>query len=174
MGRFSCKFWLFSRENRLKSDDCSTNFAFFSHENPAKSADFPANLPLKIPRNFAFFSAKYQKPCLLHYFILGRKYKIPPGMSISGHILPVLWQALQQELSKWMNKQWLLYWNNANSNYAFKSEEWWTWWWWWWWSLLMIKLMTNLECEQILLLSSACALVTHELHTFLLLLQKRA
>ena len=28
-----------------------------------KSADFSANLPLKIPRNFAFFSAKYQKPC---------------------------------------------------------------------------------------------------------------
>lgn len=39
---------------------------------------------------------------------------------------------------------------------------------------IMIKLMTNLECEQTLLLSSACALVTHELHTFLLLLQKRA
>ena len=38
----------------------------------------------------------------------------------------------------------------------------------------MIKLMTNLECEQTLLLSSACALVTHELHAFLLLLQKRA
>ena len=29
---------------------------------PAKSADFSANLPLKFPRNFAFFSAKYQKP----------------------------------------------------------------------------------------------------------------
>ena len=27
-----------------------------------KSADFSVNLPLKIPRNFAFFSAKYQKP----------------------------------------------------------------------------------------------------------------
>ena len=27
-----------------------------------KSADFSKNLPLKIPRNFAFFSAKYQKP----------------------------------------------------------------------------------------------------------------
>ena len=34
----------------------------FFRENPAKSADFSANLPLKIPRNFAFFSAKYQKP----------------------------------------------------------------------------------------------------------------
>ena len=31
---------------------------------PRKSADFSANLPLKIPRNFAFFPAKYQKPCL--------------------------------------------------------------------------------------------------------------
>ena len=45
IGRFFREFWLFSREN------------------PAKSADFSANLPLKIPRNFAFFSAKYQKPC---------------------------------------------------------------------------------------------------------------
>ena len=44
IGRFLSDFWLFSREN------------------PAKSADFSANLPLKIPRNFAFFSAKYQKP----------------------------------------------------------------------------------------------------------------
>ena len=34
----------------------------FFHENPAKSAAFSANLPLKIPRNFVFFSAKYQKP----------------------------------------------------------------------------------------------------------------
>ena len=42
----------------------SFEFWLFSCENPAKSADFPANLPLKIPRNFAFFSAKYQKPCL--------------------------------------------------------------------------------------------------------------
>ena len=49
IGRFFHKFWLFSREN------------------PAKSADFSANLPLKIPRNFAFFSAKYQKPCKAHH-----------------------------------------------------------------------------------------------------------
>ena len=47
IGRFFREFWLFSREN------------------PAKSADFSANLPLKIPRNFAFFSAKYQKPCYI-------------------------------------------------------------------------------------------------------------
>ena len=44
IGRFLSEFWLFSPEN------------------PAKSADFSANLPLKIPRNFGFFSAKYQKP----------------------------------------------------------------------------------------------------------------
>ena len=66
--------------NPAKSADFSTNFDFFpakipeigrffrefwlsSRENPAKSTDFSANLPLKIPRNFAFFSAKYQKPC---------------------------------------------------------------------------------------------------------------
>ena len=45
IGRFLSVFWLFSRENA------------------AKLADFSANLPLKIPRNFAFFSTKYQKPC---------------------------------------------------------------------------------------------------------------
>ena len=39
------------------------NFWLFSRENPAKSVDFSANLPRKIARNFAFFSAKYQKPC---------------------------------------------------------------------------------------------------------------
>ena len=47
IGRLFREFWLFSREN------------------PAKSADFSTNLPLKIPRNFAFFSTKYQKPCLM-------------------------------------------------------------------------------------------------------------
>ena len=41
-------------------------------------------------------------------------------MSISGHILPVLWQALQQELSKWMDEQWLLHLNNQIN--AFKSK----------------------------------------------------
>ena len=51
------------------------------------------------------------------------KKNVPLGTSISGHIRPVLWQALQQELSKWMDNQWLLhYLNNANSNYTFKSE----------------------------------------------------
>ena len=46
LGLFLREFWLFSREN------------------PAKSAYFSANFPPKIPRNFAFFSAKYQKPCV--------------------------------------------------------------------------------------------------------------
>ena len=62
MGWFFCEFWLFSRENRPKLADCSANFDFF----PAKSADFSTNLPLKIPRNFAFSSTKYQKPCFLY------------------------------------------------------------------------------------------------------------
>ena len=44
MGQFFCEFWLFSREN------------------PAKSADFSANLPLKIPRNFAFFPRNIRSP----------------------------------------------------------------------------------------------------------------
>ena len=35
----------------MKSANFSANFDFF----PAKSADFSANLPLKIPRNLAFF-----------------------------------------------------------------------------------------------------------------------
>ena len=51
----------FFRENPVKSADFSANFDF----PPAKSADFSANSPLKIPRNFAFFSAKYQKPCMM-------------------------------------------------------------------------------------------------------------
>ena len=55
---FFCVFGLFSRENPAKSADFSANFDFF----PAKSANFSANLPLKILRNFAYFSAKYQKP----------------------------------------------------------------------------------------------------------------
>ena len=62
IGRFFCEFWLFSRENPAKSADFSANFDFFSRDNPAKLADFSANFPLKIPRNFVFFSAKYQKP----------------------------------------------------------------------------------------------------------------
>ena len=45
IGRFFHECWLFSRKN------------------PLKSADFSANLPLKILRNFALFSTKYQKPC---------------------------------------------------------------------------------------------------------------
>ena len=52
----------FSRKYPAKSADFSANFDFF----PAKSADFSWNLPLKIPGNFAFFSAKYQKPCVLN------------------------------------------------------------------------------------------------------------
>ena len=36
----------------------------FASKIPVKSVDFSANLPLKIPRNFAFFFAKYQKPCI--------------------------------------------------------------------------------------------------------------
>ena len=59
MGRFLSEFWLFSREN------------------PAKSADFSANLPLKIPRNFQFFSAKYQKPCSVDQLQKARISQIP-------------------------------------------------------------------------------------------------
>ena len=56
IGRFFCEFWLFSCE----IGQFVNEFWLFSHENPTKSADFSANLPLKIPRNFGFFSAKYQ------------------------------------------------------------------------------------------------------------------
>ena len=52
MGQFFCEFWLFSREN------------------PAKSADFSANLPLKIPRNFAFFPRNIRSPA--NRYLLGR------------------------------------------------------------------------------------------------------
>ena len=88
VGRFFREFWLFSRENPTKSADFSANFDFFPgkipdiacfsrefwlffRENPANLADFSANFPLKIPWNFAFFSAKYQKPCSI-YFIAGK------------------------------------------------------------------------------------------------------
>ena len=54
---FSANFDFFLQKYQ-KSADLSANFDFL----PAKSANFSANLPLKIPRNFAFFSAKYQKP----------------------------------------------------------------------------------------------------------------
>ena len=53
---------------------------------PAKSADFSANLPLKFPRNFAFFSAKYQKPWLVLMVLSGtdsnRGIKFIPRLGI--------------------------------------------------------------------------------------------
>ena len=58
IGQFFCKFWLFSRENHVKWADFWANFDFF----PAKSADFSTNLPLKIPRNFAFFPRNIRSP----------------------------------------------------------------------------------------------------------------
>ena len=64
-GPIFLEFWLLSLENRPKSADCAANFDFF----PAKLADFSANLPLHILRNFAFFSAKYQKPCITNLYI---------------------------------------------------------------------------------------------------------
>ena len=54
----------FSHKYPAKSADFSANFDFF----PVKLANFSANLPLKIPRNFSFFSAKYQKPCKSEFF----------------------------------------------------------------------------------------------------------
>ena len=47
--RFFHEFWLFSREN------------------PAKLADFSTNLPLKIPRNFAFFPRNNRSPAAWKY-----------------------------------------------------------------------------------------------------------
>ena len=64
IGWFFCESWLFSCENPAKSAYFFWRIStFFPHENPSKSTNFFSNLPLKIPRNFAFFSAKYQKPC---------------------------------------------------------------------------------------------------------------
>ena len=54
----SFEIWLFSAKIPRSRTIFRRILTFF----PAKSADFSANLPLKIPRNFAFFSAKYQKP----------------------------------------------------------------------------------------------------------------
>ena len=64
IGRLFREFWLFSRENA------------------AKSVDFSANLPLKIPRNFAFFSAKYQKPCILNYQLVVILYLQQHGVAV--------------------------------------------------------------------------------------------
>ena len=50
--RFFCEFWHFSREN------------------PAKLADFSANFPLKIPRNFAFFPQNIRSPVYIVHIML--------------------------------------------------------------------------------------------------------
>ena len=60
----SFEMWLFSAKIP-RNRPISTRILTFFRENLAKLADFSANFPLKIPRNFAFFSAKYQKPCLV-------------------------------------------------------------------------------------------------------------
>ena len=84
----SFKIWFFFPLKSAKSADFSANFDFlprisreigrflhefwlFSRENPAKSTNFSANLPLKIPRNFSFFSAKYQKPRITYFLLQG-------------------------------------------------------------------------------------------------------
>ena len=59
------KIWLFSAKIP-RNRPIFLRFWLFSHKNPAKLADFSANLPLKIPQNFAFFFAKYQKPWYVH------------------------------------------------------------------------------------------------------------
>ena len=48
----------------------------FSCENPTKSANFSTNLPLKIPWNFAFFPAKYQKPCLAQVLLCHTNFHV--------------------------------------------------------------------------------------------------
>ena len=56
---------------------------------PVKSADFSANLPLKIPRNFAFFSAKYQKPWLIHGGASFRNFTVTIYMYLTCSALSV-------------------------------------------------------------------------------------
>ena len=63
IGRFLRKFWRFSQENPGNQPIFPRIMTFL----PAKLADFSTNFPLKIPRNFAFFSAKYQKPWYIYY-----------------------------------------------------------------------------------------------------------
>ena len=111
MGRFFCEFWLLSLENRPKSADCAANFDFFCRENPAKSADFSANLPLKIPRNFAFFSAKYQKPCTS--LPRQRSYGFVTRLRLRGRLYmyqislthPSLWTVLKSRLKTLWQKR---------------------------------------------------------------------
>ena len=54
IGRFFCEF-LLSPAKIPRNRPIFKQILTFFPENPAKSADFSANLPLKIPRNFAFF-----------------------------------------------------------------------------------------------------------------------
>ena len=65
---------------------------------------------------YPLHTVKSNKQCIYSTELLytWKKVKriLPPEMSISGHILPVLWQALQPKLTKWMDKQWLLHLNN--------------------------------------------------------------
>ena len=76
---FSANFDFFPRKSREISR-FFRKFWLFSCENPAKSADFSTNLPLKILRNFAFFSVKYQKHWYdqMHIYMI-KIYKILIG-----------------------------------------------------------------------------------------------
>ena len=55
MGRFFCEFWLFSRENRLNSADCSANFDFFPAKIPRNRPTFPRICPWKSRKILLFF-----------------------------------------------------------------------------------------------------------------------
>ena len=55
MGRFFCEFWLFSRENRPKSADCSANFDFFPAKIPRNRPIFPRICPWKSREILLFF-----------------------------------------------------------------------------------------------------------------------
>ena len=55
MGRFFCEFWLFSRENRPKSADCSANFDFFPAKILRNRPIFPRICPWKSLEILLFF-----------------------------------------------------------------------------------------------------------------------
>ena len=62
IGRFSCKFWLFCRENSTKSADCSANFDFFPSNILRNRPIFPRICPWKSREILHFFLRNIRSP----------------------------------------------------------------------------------------------------------------
>ena len=69
MGRFFYEFWLFSRENRLKSADRSANFDFFPAKIPRNQPIFPWICPWKSCEILLFLPRNIRSPVYCFYKI---------------------------------------------------------------------------------------------------------